>query len=411
MPEDIPGGDMSACMALMQEDGHDEDAAARICETLSQEAKADHGNVDELRDALERGRGLIADVGVELNSAVDRPAIDSEWVMFKSVDDGGDPDHDTQIDAPLVLRKADDDAGREEKRIAYAPAMIPREVDKEGDVVGTATVERSAHDYLKNDGGADSDHDLIDGKGEPVESWILPEAKAWDTPGGETKEYPAGTWMVGIEWDQETWKRIQEGDLEGLSIYGKADHVALKGAESGATTKSDDGAPTEQDSPMSDPDIADRVDTIEASVSEVKETVESIKDAVDTTDKRPGDGDGAMIRNIAAELANREDVAANAETIASDLKEQYLDAGKEDGEMDGDDPDGDEEDDDVDVTVENEDGSDDEEDKTSKSADGENPNFGKAGDGSDSAAVAKEATQGGGGVPSYRAAAENEGDL
>jgi len=163
MPEDIPGGDMSACMnIMMDEEGHGEDAAARICEALAQEAKADNGDVEALRESLSRARGLIADVGVDLNSAVDRPAINSKWTMFKSVDEGGPSGSDTQIDAPLVMKQDGDLDGREEKRIAYAPAMIPREVDKEGDVVGTATVEQAAHDYLKQDGGVDADHDLID---------------------------------------------------------------------------------------------------------------------------------------------------------------------------------------------------------------------------------------------------------
>ena len=166
--------DFDSCVRTMtDEEGHDETAAERICGALQEEAKAENGNVDELRQALERGRGLIADVGVELNSAVDRPAIDSKWTMFKSVEKDG---HDTQIDAPIVLKQESDT----EKRIAYAPAMIPREVDKEGDVVSTPTVEQAAHDYLKQGGGVDSDHDLIDGKGEPVESWIEPDERTWD---------------------------------------------------------------------------------------------------------------------------------------------------------------------------------------------------------------------------------------
>ena len=89
MPEDIPGGDMSSCMRIMtEEEGHDEESAAKICEALAQEASNDNGNVEELRDALARGQGLLSEVGVELNSAVDLPAIDSEWVAFKSETDG-----------------------------------------------------------------------------------------------------------------------------------------------------------------------------------------------------------------------------------------------------------------------------------------------------------------------------------
>ena len=221
MPEsELPGGSFDACVAEMQEQGNDAEAAERICGTLLEESKSDNGNVDELKTALERGRGLIADVGVDLNSAVDVPAIDSQWVAMKDADS----EYNVRRNAEVVLKQDSDDA---EKRISYAPAMIPREPDKEGDVVGTATVENAAHDYLAEHGGVDTDHNLIDGKGEVVESWIEPEARSWDLPNGKSKEYPAGTWMLGIKWESEPWERIKAGELTGLSIYGQAEKVRL----------------------------------------------------------------------------------------------------------------------------------------------------------------------------------------
>jgi hypothetical protein len=221
MPEDIPGGDMSACMEIMQEDGHDEDSAARICEALSQEAESESGNVEQLKDALEAGRGLIADVGVDLVSGVDTPAVDSKWVMMKS--GGGRRGHDFRANTKLVLRKDADT----EQRISYAAAMIPREPDKEGDVVATPTVESAAHNFIKADGGIDTDHSLIDGEGDPVESWVLKEERTFDLPAGGSETYPAGTWMLGIEWGADAWERIKQGELSGLSIYGNAEKVAL----------------------------------------------------------------------------------------------------------------------------------------------------------------------------------------
>ena len=518
MSNDIPGGDVEACVGVMQEDGHDEDTARRMCEVMHEEASAENGNVDELREAFGRAKGLIADVGVELNSAVDKPAIDSEWVAFKSEGDAGPDDANTQIDAPLVFRKSDDAETREEKRIAYAPAMIPREIDKEGDVVATPTVERAAHDYVKSGGGVDSDHDLIDGKGEVVESWILPEAKSWDTPDGDSKEYPAGTWMVGIEWDAKTWERIQAGELEGLSIYGKAEHVELAKADEtakgfevpfaadgvvhvvyeseslaeraademgldgetheheldgstvhmpgesheafvdaymdtveatakddsdpcwdgytmvgtdgngdprcvpdddvpdaegfenavsmdgsgppddvrdGVTPKNAGGEANKQDSPMSDT-TDDRVDEIAASVSELTETVDELKDAVDT-DKEPGDGEN-VLRDLAAELANREEVGQSTADIISDLQSTYL----SDKESDDDEEEEHEEDYDDEEKADTDTDTD-----TEKSVDESDPNFSKADDGGDTAAVAKDAQAGANTVPSYAATLED----
>lgn len=403
--------DWNDCMRTMtDEEGHDEGRAESICGALQAEAKSDHGNVEELMEALDAGRGLIADVGVDLVSGVDRPAIDSKWVMLKSAD----TEHDYRVDAPILLGKAEDT----DRRLGYAPAMIPREPDKEGDVVATPTVERAAHKFLKNDGGIDTDHDLIDGEGEPVESWVLKESREFTTPDGGREVYPAGTWMLGVEWGKEAWDRIQSGELTGLSIYGMADHVELgkaadEGAadgEPGATPKSDAEESSKQESPMSDSEsveaLENRLETVESSVEDVADTVETIKEAVDT-DKEPGEGgDGNAIRDLAAELANHEDVSASAEDIMADLKADYL-SDKADDEPAGD-------------GMGDNDGEEDDEDEQDGKAAGDGgggatetekadatPNYGKGADGSDAAATAKDAQGAGGdGVPSYAAAAD-----
>jgi hypothetical protein len=226
--------DWDDCIATMtEEEGHDQDSAENICGALQAEAKSDHGDPDALMDALDRGAGLIADVGVDLVSGVDVPAVDSKWVMTKS--GGARKGHDYRATTPVLLAKDDSP----EKRITYAAAMIPREPDKEGDVVATPTVEKAAHDFLKSDGGVDTDHSLIDGEGQPVESWVLKEERTFDLPNGGEETYGAGTWMLGIEWGPDAWERIQDGDLTGLSIYGMADHVALGKAACGCTTEKD----------------------------------------------------------------------------------------------------------------------------------------------------------------------------
>jgi hypothetical protein len=224
--------DWDDCIATMtDEEGHSQEAAENICGALQAEAKADNGDPDALMDALREGAGLIADVGVDLVSGVDVPAVDSKWVMMKSGE--GRDGHDYRAVTPVLLAKEDDEDDEDgpDRRISYAAAMIPREPDKEGDVVPTPTVERAAHDFLKSDGGVDTDHSLIDGEGQPVESWVLKEPRTFDLPdGGGEETYPAGTWMLGIEWGADAWERIESGELTGLSIYGMADHVPLSRA-------------------------------------------------------------------------------------------------------------------------------------------------------------------------------------
>jgi len=321
--------DWSDCVDTMtNEEGHDMESAENICGALQAEEKSEHGNVEELKQALERGAGLIADVGVDLVSGVDVPAVDSKWVMTKSSrnevvekmathPDMTREDAEAEVSENLEINKRTQSpllkADDTDQRITYAAAMIPREPDKEGDVVATPTVEKAAHGFLKQNGGVDTDHSLIDGEGEVVESWVLKEERTFDLPGGETETYGPGTWMTGIEWGQDAWQRIQNGELTGLSIYGMAEHVPLEraakccdcGSEvtagksgSGDTHKGDgsdsddmgnendgDGSDGATDGTEDGPDIGElqaSVSDLSDTVSSMSETVESVKDAVET---------------------------------------------------------------------------------------------------------------------------------
>lgn len=317
---------------MMDEEGHDEESARAICGALEEEAKSDLGNVDELRESLARGRGLIADVGVDLVSAVDVPAIDSKWVMMKS----DRAEFDKRADVPIVLSKADADdyASDGEKRISYAPAMIPRALDKEGDVATTPRVEKAAHNFLKQDGGHDTDHSLIDGEGETVESWVEKEPRAWDTPGGEEVEYPAGTWMLGIEWQADAWERIKAGELTGLSIYGMAEHVPLARAASDgerrqslSATKSQEGYTfnTEGDGGSSMGEDTPTIDTEELAASlgeSLSDTVgEAVKDAYEEARKESKEGDlSALIDDFVSRVADLDDVDKDAAELRDAIK-------------------------------------------------------------------------------------------
>jgi len=409
---------------MTDEEGHDKETAENICGALQAESKADNGNVDQLRQALDRGAGLIADVGVDLVSGVDVPAVDSKWVMTKDADG-----HDWRADSPILLSKADES----DARLSYAAAMIPREPDKEGDVVATPTVEKAAHDFLKSDGGVDTDHSLIDGDGQVVESWVLKEERTFDLPGGETETYGAGTWMVGIEWGKDAWDRIQNGDLTGLSIYGMAEHVPLERAatcaecgeslsaakpQSGDTHKGDgpesDGMAPEQtgdgggdasgdgDTTGGGPDIGE----VAASVDDLAETVESVKEAVET-DKADDQEAAAMlaeqrdnmapgdILDIIDAASGRDpgEVMDAIDSISASADEEAKEDGMGDDEMDDDD----------------------EDEKTAEKSAGERAdeaNLSKGGDGRQTAA--KGVTDDGtatSGTPSYKALAEQAEDM
>ena len=132
-------------------------------------------------------------------------------------------DADWGVTAPLVV-KADD--GEREQQKAWAPVLIPNETDKQGDVIPADEIEKAAHQFLAEFRNIDTDHDLLSGRGAPIESWTLKEASTFTLPdGGESREYPAGTWMLGVEFADQAWQRVKSGDLTGFSIYGEAEEV------------------------------------------------------------------------------------------------------------------------------------------------------------------------------------------
>jgi hypothetical protein len=465
--------DFEECVVTMTDDGHDEQSAENICGALQEEAKADTGNVDELKDALDAGRGLIADVGVDLVSGVDTPAVDSKWVMMKS--GGGRKGHDFRAESAIVLRKDSDT----EQRISYAAAMIPREPDKEGDVVATPTVESAAHNFIKADGGIDTDHSLIDGEGDPVESWVLKEERTFDLPAGGSETYPAGTWMLGIEWGADAWERIKQGELSGLSIYGNAEKVALAKATADGDTPAEGGTPKNESADSSseqtamsdsDPDGTDgdpaddgpTLDSVAASVESLEDTVSDLEAKLDGDPDGGADagGDGAdgdtptdpaakaedmwdvlepAAEDIAAlddvdlstseieellgaalegevgkvfstakainadtvveMLASMEDIDAGADRISEQVEPLFEQTGEDPPEIENENGDEDDADDD----------SDDDEDDDEEMGKSVTPGFAKGhGDGSDTAATAKDADGADGGLPSFREVAEQE---
>lgn len=239
----FPGYDFDTfdgCVAAVGDEPSIEDPEG-FCRWLDEEGKEalSDPNADE----------VLATVGVEFVSAVDEPAQDSEWLIAKDAEGPDGERHRWKSEATLYVRKGtskDDDV----KQVAFAPVLIPKEADKQGDVIPAPAIEDAAHTYLAEYRKVDSDHDLRDGKGTPVESWTLKQDTTFEMPdGGDSRVYPEGTWVMGIKFDDETWKRVTSGELNGLSIYGGAKPVdvdALLGK--GITTDVDDDVEVDKSS-------------------------------------------------------------------------------------------------------------------------------------------------------------------
>jgi hypothetical protein len=303
--------DFDACVAHFDGDDAVDDPEA-FCAWLEGEGK------DALSDP--DAEDVLTDLRVEFVSAVDEPAQDSEWLIAKSVDDPDGERHEWGVTTPLLVRKDADEA-----QVAFAPVLIPGEVDKQGDVIPDHEIERAAWDYIKHFRKVDTDHDLLDGKGTPVESFTLKEDRTFDLPdGGESREYPAGTWVLGIEFEDDAWKRVKSGDLSGLSIYGgaspfDADELNASFGSAKSVTKHDTVTmfnQSQQSKQLEDDALASFADAISKFLAETGQTVdeanlggffewatdERIEDVDDTVEVggveipiRPEDGGGGMM--------------------------------------------------------------------------------------------------------------------
>jgi len=208
----FPGGFEECVRTLTQEDSVDD--PEKLCGWLQE------NGFEAIQS--ENPTDVLASLEVEYVSVVDEPAQDSEWLVAKSAaadPEAFDPAEPSLRDGEFVVNKQSEDPERK----VWAAVLIPDETDKQGDLVPRPEIERAAHNYLKHYRKVDEDHDLVDGSGEPIESYVLKQETAFDMPDGSgERTYPAGTWIMGVELTDEAWKRVESGELSGFSIYGGA---------------------------------------------------------------------------------------------------------------------------------------------------------------------------------------------
>ena len=119
----------------------------------------------------------------------------------------------------------------EDKRIATGPLMIPNKMihrrDEDGGVYyiyfTKDTIRRMAEKFLRlnKHNNTDVDHDFnITTNNTLLESWIS-EDMMYDKAYKMGFALPMGTWYVSYKInDDETWKRIKNGELKGFSLAG-----------------------------------------------------------------------------------------------------------------------------------------------------------------------------------------------
>lgn len=214
-----PFADHQDCVEEFEDDPNVDDPDA-LCAEMER-------NPEQFFGGFDRADSMLQNLKVTFVSGVDMPAQDSEFLLAKSGDitlkEVLDQSDWSRRERPLLLAKELADDGEPEQK-TWAPVLIPGEVDKQGDIVPVKEIELAAHEFLKNFRNIDTDHDLLSGRGEPIESYTLKQDQTFEKPDGtESREYPQGTWILGIEWSDEAWERIEAGELTGLSIFGEAE--------------------------------------------------------------------------------------------------------------------------------------------------------------------------------------------
>ena len=190
----------------------------------------------------------LEEYGVEVISLVDDPAIGVDFHYFNAVE-AYSVSSSLELDVELMeaeletykenlpkikLKKKqkiqtfslDDD-----KRIATGPLMIPNKMihrrDEDGGVYyiyfTKDTIRRMAEKFLRlnKHNNTDVDHSFeITTNNTLLESWIS-EDKMYDKAYKIGFALPMGTWYVSYKInDDETWRRIKEGELKGFSLAG-----------------------------------------------------------------------------------------------------------------------------------------------------------------------------------------------
>jgi hypothetical protein len=108
----------------------------------------------------------------------------------------------------------------EEKRIIYAPALVPYEIHDSGDRMTPEDIEYTAHGYMQHARMVGSEHEreiLAD----VVESFIAPQDLQFRGGPYGDQDIPRGSWMVGIKvHDDEEWDKAKRGEYTGVSTGG-----------------------------------------------------------------------------------------------------------------------------------------------------------------------------------------------
>lgn len=138
------------------------------------------------------------------------------------------------------------------RRFTLAPFLIPDLADKQGDIISKDEIFDAVAEIKLAKSLLDVEHLHVDGDvGQPVQLYTLPADTLFvksDKPSEKLQKkldelaalqksiakdfaadvtlLPEGCGMLGTIWSEAVWKKIQKGELTGLSIEGKGKRTA-----------------------------------------------------------------------------------------------------------------------------------------------------------------------------------------
>lgn len=118
----------------------------------------------------------------------------------------------------VVFAKVEDSP---ESTFVLGPVLVPESIDRQGDVISSAEIQKAAHRFLREFGNTGLMHRMVMGtnKAAVVESTILrSNVKVGD------RKLVKGTWLLAVEvFHEPTRKAILGGQIKGFSIGGRGE--------------------------------------------------------------------------------------------------------------------------------------------------------------------------------------------
>ncbi len=112
-----------------------------------------------------------------------------------------------------------------EKRIVTGIVLEPDTVDLQGDIYDAGTIEKSAHDFLKDVRVVGLMHKTFGKDLHVVESYVAPVD--FDLDGKQIKK---GTWVMAAKVvDDTVWDAIKKREITGFSIGAVAQYERMNG--------------------------------------------------------------------------------------------------------------------------------------------------------------------------------------